>query len=257
MRLLKYATGDDFSLTEFFDEGDLPPYAILSHTWGAEEVTYKDIVNGDCNGKNKDGYKKIRFCARQAALNRLQYFWMDTCCIDKSSSAELHEAINSMFRWYQNATKCYVYLSDVSLPPFSSVTGVPIICEPMLRKSRWFTRGWTLQELIAPAIVEFYSMEERFLGDKSSMAKLIHEITRIPIRAFQGHSLSDFNVQERMSWATHRQTKREEDSVYSLLGIFNVHMPLIYGERKEHARKRLHEEIEKSQKGALIHAATR
>jgi hypothetical protein len=114
MRLLQLRDDDELSLVEFFDN-DIPPYAILSHTWGADhdEVTFKDLVDGA--GKSKAGYNKIRFCGKQAATNGLSYFWVDTCCIDKSSSAELTEALNSMFRWYQNADRCYVYLSDVSV----------------------------------------------------------------------------------------------------------------------------------------------
>jgi hypothetical protein len=113
MRLLQYNNGSDFSLTEFF-ESDIPKYAILSHRWGPEEVTLADLKNG--NGKKMADYGKIQFCGDQAKRDGLQYFWVNTCCIDKSNSTELAEAINSMFRWYQNATKCYVYLPDVSRP---------------------------------------------------------------------------------------------------------------------------------------------
>jgi hypothetical protein len=118
MRLLKVESHGEFSLTDDITGSDIPPYAILSHTWGAdrEEVTFKDMVEG--TGKRKAGYVKIRFCGKQAASHGLQYFWVDTCCIDKSSSAELTEAINSMFRWYRDAAKCYVYLSDVSTQSF-------------------------------------------------------------------------------------------------------------------------------------------
>ena len=114
MRLLERNSAGQLSLTKDLIGDDIPKYAILSHTWGVdtEEVTFKDMIDGI--GEDKSGYKKIRFCAQQAADDGLQYFWVDSCCIDKSSSAELQEAINSMFRWYQNATKCYVYLSDVS-----------------------------------------------------------------------------------------------------------------------------------------------
>jgi hypothetical protein len=115
MRLLEYNNDSEFSLTEDFVSSKIPEYAILSHTWGAdtEEVTYRDLIDG--TGKDKIGYKKIRFCGEQARRDGLQYFWVDTCCIDKSNAVELQEAINSMFRWYRNAAKCYVYLSDVSI----------------------------------------------------------------------------------------------------------------------------------------------
>jgi len=249
MRLLKYDTDGKLSLAEFFDASDTPKYAILSHTWGADEVTFKDLA--DETAQKKAGYDKIRFCAKQAAYDGLRYFWVDTCCIDKSSSAELQEAINSMFRWYCDAVKCYVYLSDVSWSPIYAAVEITKAWELTFRESRWFTRGWTLQELIAPSSVEFYSKEGELLGDKTSLEKLIRDITGIPIKAFQGSPLSEFGIEERLAWAKHRDTKREEDSVYSLLGIFGVHMPLIYGERKENALKRLNEEIGKSVKGTL------
>jgi len=244
MRLLKYNTTGEFSLAEFHGPSDTPQYAILSHTWGADEVTFKDLVDG--TSRNKTGYSKIRFCAQQAATDSLQYFWVDACCIDKSSSAELHEAINSMFRWYRDAAKCYVYLSDVSLPLSDAAADINLrkAWEVQFRKSRWFTRGWTLQELIAPASVEFFSKEGQGLGNKLSLEQIICEITEIPIRALKGSPLSDFSVPERMAWANSRETKREEDMVYSLLGIFDVYMPLIYGERKQSALRRLYKEIE-------------
>src|SRR5271170_5421160 len=155
MRLLERKSDGEFGLTEFWGD-NIPRYAILSHTWGAEEVTFKDLM--DQTGKSKGGFNKIRFCGEQAANDGLKYFWVDTCCIDKSSSAELTEAINSMFRWYRNAVKCYVYLSDVStLRHFENDDLPRPTWKLAFRKSRWFTRGWTLQELIAPTSVEFYS----------------------------------------------------------------------------------------------------
>jgi hypothetical protein len=245
MRLLRYDSDGNFSLTEDLIK-DIPPYAILSHTWGAAtgEVTFKDFI--DDTGKSKAGYEKIRFCGEQAKRDELQHFWVDTCCIDKSSSAEVQEAINSMFRYYKNATKCYVYLSDVSKGT-SNEHDSPSrsTWRSGFRKSRWFTRGWTLQELIAPKSVEFFSSEEMWLGDKGSMEQQIHEITGIAIQALQGNSLSTFSSEERMSWAQNRDTTREEDKAYSLLGIFDIHMPLIYGEGKEKALVRLREQIEK------------
>ena len=241
MRLLEYNNDSEFSLTKDFVSGKIPEYAILSHTWGVdtEEVTYRDLIDG--TGKNKVGYEKIRFCGQQARRDRLQYFWVDTCCIDKSNSNELAEAINSMFRWYRNAAKCYVYLPDVSSPVIN--------VGDMLRTSRWFTRGWTLQELIAPTSVEFFSKNRELLGDKKSLERHICEITRIPSRALRGGPLAEFSVTERMSWADTRQTTRDEDMAYSLLGIFGVHISLIYGEGRENAFKRLREEIDKASKG--------
>jgi hypothetical protein len=243
MRLLRLEDDGEFSLVEFVGN-NVPPYAVLSHTWGAdhEEVTFKDLVDGA--GKSKAGYSKIRFCGKQAAKDGQQYFWVDTCCIDKSSSEELSEAINSMFRWYHNAAKCYVYLSDVSIGgSVGNNLSSQRTWKPAFQHSRWFTRGWTLQELVAPTSVEFFSKEGERLGDKDSMVQEIHEITGISVQALQGSPLSRFSVDERMLWAARRETKREEDAAYSLLGIFNIHMPLIYGEGGQKALNRLRKEI--------------
>jgi hypothetical protein len=252
MRLLKPDNTDGFSLTEDLLL-DIPRYAILSHTWGGhtEEVSFKDMKDG--TAKSKSGYDKIRFCGEQARHDCLQYFWIDTCCIDKSSSAELHEAINSMFRWYHDAAKCYVYLADVPKPALDAdVNSSPLPWESSFRKSRWFTRGWTLQELVAPASVEFFSKGGEKLGNKKSLERHLHEITGIPVKVLRGSSLSDFSVPERMSWVEKRETTRKEDMAYSLLGIFDVYMPLIYGEGRENAFRRLREEIDKSSRGKWL-----
>jgi Cdc6-like AAA superfamily ATPase len=272
MRLLERNNDGNFSLTKDFVD-DAPRYAILSHTWevDTEEVTFRDLMDG--TGKSKAGYNKIRFCGEQAGRDGIKYFWVDTCCIDKSNNTELHEAINSMFRWYRNAVKCYVYLSDVSRSTLDTDDeshpqswestfrksrwftrgwsfqehgeSHPQPWESAFRKSRWFTRGWTLQELIAPTFVEFFSKDWEQLGDKSSLEQHICEITGIPVKALQGAPLSDFSVTERMSWAGKRETTRREDKAYSLLGIFGVHMPLIYGEGREKSLERLQLEIER------------
>ena len=246
MRLLQYNNRGDFSLTEFF-ESNIPKYAILSHRWGPEEVTLADLKNG--NYKKMAGYGKIQFCGEQAKRDGLQYFWVDTCCIDKSNSTELAEAINSMFRWYRDATKCYVYLRDVSRPQNYSADGSNEDWESTFRKSAWFRRGWTLQELIAPASVDFFCKEGELLGNKASLERQICEITGIPASALRGSPLSDFSVAERLSWAASRETFRQEDKAYSLLGIFDVNMSLIYSEGKHRAMQRLREEIEKASKG--------
>jgi hypothetical protein len=246
MRLLERKNDGEFTLTkDIFD--NIPHYAILSHTWGAdtEEVTFRDLTDG--TGKDKTGYSKIRFCGEQAWHDGLQYFWVDTCCIDKSNNTELAEAINSMFRWYQRAAKCYVYLSDVpTRKQKASDTSVEFTWESSFRDSRWFTRGWTLQELLAPRSVEFFSRHGKRLGDKETLKRHIHEITGISISALKGAPLSQFEVEERLSWAENRQTARVEDKAYSLLGMFGIHLPLIYGEGKGHAFKRLKKEIQNS-----------
>jgi len=206
----------------------------------------------ESSGKAKAGYRKLQFCGEQAARDGLQYFWVDTCCIDKSNNAELSEAINSMFHWYRNAAKCYVYLSDVSgLAPNENENekSSQLLWEPAFRKSRWFTRGWTLQELIAPTSVEFFSEKGGRLGNKISLERYIHEMTGIPVKILRGGALSDFGIAERLSWAEKRETTRNEDKAYSLLGIFDVCMPLIYGEGRDRAFRRLREEIDKALKG--------
>jgi hypothetical protein len=249
MRLLERKDNGEFSLTKDLIN-NIPPYAILSHTWGDddEEVTFKDLAEGF--GKTKVGYRKIQFCAEQAARDGLQHFWVDTCCIDKSNNAELSEAIISMFRWYRNATKCYVHLADVSTNCQDPTNQSFQSWEPVFRKSRWFTRGWTLQELIAPPLVEFFSVEGKLLGDKKSLERQVHEVTGIAVQALQGSALSGFSVTERLSWAESRETKREEDKAYSLLGMFNVHMPPLYGEGIENAFRRLRGEIGESSSSA-------
>jgi hypothetical protein len=244
MRLLKLFDDGRFRLVRF-PKNQVPPYAILSHTWGRggdDEVTFKDLMNG--TGDHKKGFEKLRFCGNQAIVDDLHYFWVDTCCIDKSNEKELTTAINSMFRWYQNAARCYVYLSDVSVCTQDDQTDVK--WETAFRDSRWFTRGWTLQELLAPKTVEFYSRDRIRLGDRRSLKQEIHEITGIAIEALQGRPLTDFHIQERLRWKEARQTTEEEDMAYCLLGIFGVSMSLIYGEGGVKAMNRLLREIKES-----------
>jgi hypothetical protein len=244
MRLL-YTTSDGrLGCTDDLIGDKIPAYAILSHTWDGQEVSFQNLENHndikDVDTKLKGGYQKLFFCAQQAKQDGLSYFWVDTCCIDKTNSTELSEAINSMFRWYQNAAKCYVYLSDVKRGTLDCVG------ESEFKQSRWFTRGWTLQELLAPKLVEFFSSEGSRLGDKESLKHVIHDITKIPVKALQGSRLGEYTIPERLSWAERRQTTREEDGAYCLLGIFDCHLPLIYGEGREKALKRLKKEIEET-----------
>ena len=226
---------------------DVPAYAILSHTWGKEEVSFRDVEAGV--GMSKAGWKKIEFCAKQAAADGLEYFWIDTCCIDKKNAVELSAAINSMFRWYQKAVRCYVYLSDVSIQGEGQDGQSNPTWEAAFRKSRWFTRGWTLQELIAPAYVDFFSSNGERLGNKLSLEALIHSITGIARNALRGDPLYNFSIEERMFWAERRNTTLEEDKAYCLLGIFDVSMSPIYGEGGEKAARRLQHEIHLSYKG--------
>lgn len=252
MRLLERIAAGQYKPTEdFIDDAAIPPYAILSHTWThGQEVTFQDFKNG--THKDKTGFQKIQFCGEQADKHGLRYFWVDTCNIDRSNSVELHEAINSMFRWYQNAARCYVYLSDVSFlkrkaenPSSDETSG----WESSFKASRWHYRGWTLQEMLAPKSVEFFSREGERLGDKQSLQAKINEVTGIPISALQGARLSQFSVQERFGWMDSRTCTRKEDEAYSLLGIFDIHLPLIYGEGRNHALRRLKNEVSKMTSG--------
>ena len=242
MRLLKVDENGELVLTEDVSEPD--PYAILSHTWGKEdeEVTFDDLKRN--RAKSKAGYAKLLFCAIQARGDGLKYFWVDTCCINRANLSELSEAINSMFRWYKEAARCYVHLSDVSV--YTNVRqSTARSWERAFKDSRWFQRGWTLQELLAPAVVGFFSVEGQRLGDKRSLEAFISEISGIPPAALQGLPLASFPVDERLKWAKGRRTKKIEDQAYCLLGIFGVFMPLIYGEGN-HAHIRLRSEIAKA-----------
>jgi hypothetical protein len=248
MRLLHSDLGDKAApvLEEFYDE--IPPYAILSHRWGkaTEEVSFKDIETG-LDISKKEGYRKLQYCCQHALEDGFKYVWIDTCCIDKSSSAELSEAINSMYNWYMHSQVCYAYLNDVSCPISSaagSFTANVVALEKKnssFRKSAWFTRGWTLQELIAPKIVRFFDQYWRYIGDKHDLASLVSEITRINPEVLTSRVTLP-SVAQRMSWAAGRKTTRVEDRAYSLMGIFGVNMPPLYGEGDK-AFIRLQEEI--------------
>ncbi|EQB59054.1 HET domain-containing protein [Colletotrichum gloeosporioides Cg-14] len=230
MRLLHTTTLD---LNEFI--GDVPPYAILSHTWENDEVSLQDLST--TAGRSKKGFKKIEACCAQARRDGCDWAWLDTCCIDKTSSAELSEAINSMFRWYRQARICYVYLSD--LP--SQYPGD--VDRRQFHNVKWFTRGWTLQELIAPRAIEFYDQNWEEVGTKVSLLDLLHDKTGIRRDILDGTTTHTvIPTGERMSWASNRKTTRQEDLAYCLLGIFGIHMPLLYGEGSQ-AFIRLQQEI--------------
>ncbi|GKT64325.1 heterokaryon incompatibility protein [Colletotrichum tofieldiae] len=232
MRLLDTST---LQLGEFY-EGKVPAYAILSHTWADGEILFRDL-EGD--PPTKAGWAKVQSACRLARGQGYAWIWIDTCCIDKSSSSELSEAINSMFKWYRDAEICFAYLADV---PYAEPGTSE--CAGALASSRWFTRGWTLQELLAPAVLDFYSSDWRRIDSRSVLGGVVGKITGIDaVYLCDGKPrLAEASVAERMSWASRRRTTRAEDLAYCLLGIFDVNMPLIYGEGTK-AFKRLQETI--------------
>ena len=235
MRLLNVREGK----FEEFLPSETPEYAILSHRWGKsrDEVSYLDILSG--HSKVKPAYVKIQASFRQAIRDRIDFIWIDTCCIDKNSSTELSEAINSMHSWYKNAKVCYAYLSDVPGDCDLSINA------SAFTKSIWFRRGWTLQELLAPQKVVFFTQTWLPLGDKRSLSDLIFEASSIRPDFLDGRKpIGDASIAQRMSWASRRITSRPEDVAYSLLGIFSVTMDLRYGEGTK-AFERLQEEIMK------------
>jgi hypothetical protein len=307
MRLLNIET---LKLESFLEESTIPPYVILSHTWGDKEVLFEDLqelpqdreiqslrqamrdLEGRFNNlqrqfdeksgtptdtanaraqqrlleanpphrqeRDEDGiygskgsdsrlyrarlkersWAKIVGCCKEAKSFGFSYVWIDTCCINQDSSSELSESINSMFSWYRNASICVAYLSDVS-----SQIGID-----EFGRSKWFSRGWTLQELIAPDDVWFYDKNWEFLGLRSVLAPKIASITFISdvVLSRKNQRLVDFSVAARLSWAAERVTTRIEDRAYSLLGLFGVNMPTIYGEGEQAAFFRLQVEIFKA-----------
>jgi hypothetical protein len=248
-------------------------YAILSHTWGAEEVVFEDMqavlseATTDIPAWHaKKGASKIIDSCAQARLDKLEYIWIDTCCIDKSSSAELSEAINSMFTWYRRAHVCYAYLSDLRWHRHPGQANTSDYVTP-LQHCRWFSRGWTLQELIAPRQMTFFDYEWQVVGDRLALASDLATITGVdefllsyPPRTmdeepFLDDRLRSVSIARRMSWAGPRRTTREEDVAYSLMGIFNVNMPLLYGEGGIKAMARLQEAIirQSGDQSILVH----
>ncbi|KAK4498813.1 hypothetical protein PRZ48_009323 [Zasmidium cellare] len=323
MRLLR---NDTLELQNFTDESKIPRYAILSHTWlrpeAGEEVLFADMDDIP-TAQTKKGWSKLEFACRQAAKDGLNYVWIDTCCIDKSSSAELSESINSMYRWYSNSHVCYIHLDnpldssngetaaeetsnvaacatalhvatescgssaihtviDVSghvvdsrrtessqngqrsliSGQFDSTGGVSIeepgdstvphgrvkpnlsindIAE--LVQCRWFTRGWTLQEMIASPRAVFYDQSGRKVGLLKDLADFVADITGVHADLLRGNRpLDSFSISQKMHWASNRVTTRIEDQAYSLLVIFDVSLAVIYGEG-ERAFQRLQEEL--------------
>lgn len=218
-----------FRLEEYYSNA--PSYAILSHRWKEHEELSFGGLQEPHPLSNRIGYKKIKSFCREARKRCLAYAWVDTCCIDKSSSAELSEAINSMYTYYKRAAVCYVHLNDV-------------VSRADLAQSSWFTRGWTLQELLAPSELQFFNRKWRPMGSKRSLAPKIEKMTGIPRKALRGFNPAEYCVAEKFSWAAKRETTREEDCAYCLLGLFQINMPLLYGEGAR-AFQRLQEEIMK------------
>ncbi|KAF2430561.1 HET-domain-containing protein [Tothia fuscella] len=253
MRLLRAATR---TLEEFASDA-IPRYAILSHTWDTEEVTFDDIHNPDETvGTRKAGLYKIICACEQAIRDGLDYVWIDTCCIDKRSSSELTEAINSMYKWYTDSEICYAFLPDVcsnvelvDIPEDASPHELELFDGSGPAQARWFCRGWCLQELIAPRRVNFYGEGWFYLGSNFTLSRGLSRITNIDVAILSNprtterkRLLLQTSVARRMSWAADRKTSRREDLAYCLLGIFDVHMPMLYGEG-DRAFIRLQEEI--------------
>lgn len=228
MRLLQLHDSGVVSLTRDFVKADdiIPAYAILSHTWGpdAEEVTFDDIVKDISGSQKKEGYGKIRFCGEQAKRDGLKYFWVDSCCINRANYTELSHAINSMFRWYQNSRRCYVYLADVSVDNPSCADYGSIF-----KNCKWFGRGWTLQELLAPSSVEFFSAQGIRIGDKNTLKQAVHQATGIAIRALQGTPLEQFSI---MGFRTHHHHRRRSGILYAW-DIWCLHASHIRRRRRE------------------------
>ncbi|KAK4041429.1 heterokaryon incompatibility protein-domain-containing protein [Parachaetomium inaequale] len=226
MRLINVHTRE---IREFLSDSDIEPYAILSHTWAEEEVTFEDFQSLPKDTLTaKKGYTKIDYCCLQAAADGYDWAWVDTCCIDKRSSAELSEAINSMFRWYKESAVCYAYFADVQAHTD------PVLLHTELAGARWFTRGWTLQELLAPRDMVLYAHDWKRIGTRLEMSDSLSQITRIEVKYLCGSlPLDTASVSKRMSWAARRNTSRTEDLAYCLLGLFDVNMALLYGEGKK------------------------
>ncbi|PMD61299.1 HET-domain-containing protein [Hyaloscypha bicolor E] len=243
-------------ISKFSDE-TVPHYATLSHTWASDdsdEISFEEIQQFSQNPNHfsslfdgRSGFKKIQGCCEQALRDNLKWVWVDTCCIDKRSSVELSEAINSMFRWYRESQVCYAYLVDVQAEER------PEDPDSSFRKSRWFTRGWTLQELLAPSSLKFFAESWGFIGELTDLCGVIEDVTGIKHEILTGDPISSASIAQRMSWAARRTTKRKEDIAYCLLGIFGVNMPLVYGEG-EKAFQRLQEEVIKQSDDQSIFA---
>ncbi|KAF5343982.1 hypothetical protein D9758_012902 [Tetrapyrgos nigripes] len=239
MRLLNVFS---YELKEFFGS-NIPEYAILSHTWEEEEILFADLRDSTAReaATRKKGWQKVSGTCRRARDDGLDWVWIDTCCINKEGSAELSEALNSMFRYYLDSFVCYAYLSDYRI----MVAGYPNTKtgNATFESCRWFTRGWTLQELLAPADIVFFDAEWKDMGSRLGLRDAISKVTGIPTTVLKDGDIEDISIAAKMSWAADRQTTREEDRAYSLMGLFGVNMPPLYGEGGPSAFLRLQEEI--------------
>ncbi|KAI6152675.1 hypothetical protein BKA82DRAFT_168614 [Pisolithus tinctorius] len=238
--------------TQVLEERDdaVTSYAILSHRWqDGHEVDYNEMTNlmkmdeeERKKVRQRNGYKKILASCEQAMRDGFEWLEVDTCCIDKRSSSVLSEAINSMYRWYENSTKCYAYLHDVDSPNFPREKDLKRF-DKCKGWPEWFSRGWTLQELIAPRDVQFFNKKWAPFGNKRDLADTLEKITRISKNILiSGMDSGVRSAAQIMSWAADRETTRVKDRAYSLLGLFGVHMPMVYGEGKS-AFRRLRLEI--------------
>ncbi|THU76260.1 hypothetical protein K435DRAFT_611303, partial [Dendrothele bispora CBS 962.96] len=236
MRLLNTKT---FQVEEVPAAAEPPTYAILSHTWEQDEVTFQDIR--DCqNLQDKAGWSKVWHACEYVRRYKFEWIWMDTCCTSANyllCSAELSEELNSMYKYYGDSRVCITYLSDISMEQNATK------CDEKLKESRWFTRGWTLQELIAPRFMVFLDQDWNMVGTRFYMQEVISEVTSIPVKVFELGELDEYSVAQKMSWAASRETTREEDMAYCLMGLFGVNMPPIYGEGGARAFMRLQQEI--------------
>lgn len=249
MRLLKASTCE----LEEFPPNRIPPYAIVSHTWETQEVTFDDLQRSTGKSKN-ESWRKVQISCQCTIRDGLEYVWIDTCCVNKDSSAELSETLNSMYSWYRNARACYVYLADVP------AAGDPSQPGSAFENSKWFTRGWTLQELLAPTEMLFFSREwteigRKSINEKDTLCSALSKITRIDEDILMHRKpLGSISVARRMAWVAHRETTRPEDIAYCLMGVFSVNMPMLYGEGGEKAFLRLQEEIMKQSDDQTIFA---
>ncbi|KAI8958484.1 heterokaryon incompatibility protein-domain-containing protein [Daldinia sp. FL1419] len=239
---------------EYFNDAQVKrlPYAVLSHTWGSDEILFHEFADGREALQSRTGWRKMtRFC-ETALRHGFKHAWMDACCIDKRNSADLSEAINSMYKYYYKSAACFIYLEDVHkyADEANSLPGVQVTRDQLLTRvkaTRWVTRGWTLQELIAPKQRFFLASDWSQIEDGQDLLDTLVESTGIDKELLQDRDLMrNFCIAERMKWASRRQTTRAEDVAYCLMGIFNVNMPVLYGEGARNAFNRLQREIMQS-----------